>query len=230
MPRTRSRSRSRSREYRRRSRSLSREYRKRSRSRDRRRSSRRSRSRSHERTRWGKRDHSVPTNREEVVPKEEPCYIPSGNLYTDDSMKKKKKIKPEDRLKYSEPGDASHPDLLWRFYVFKNEECIETLHVSKLSFYVIGKDEEQCQIVAQHPSISKFHAVLQFRKKVTRDKIGNPVLAIRPYLIDLGSTNGTSLNGEKMEELRYYELLEKDCIKFGASTREYVIMHDQLED
>ena len=31
----------------------------------------------------------------------------------------------------------------------------------------------------------------------------------RPYLMDLGSTNGTFLNGERIDSQRYYELLEK---------------------
>lgn len=30
-----------------------------------------------------------------------------------------------------------------------------------------------------------------------------------------------------MEPLRYYELLEKDVVRFGQSTREYVLLHDQ---
>ena len=45
-----------------------------------------------------------------------------------------------------------------------------------------------------------------------------------PYLMDLESTNATILNGEKVEGARYYELREKDIVKFGDSTREYVFM------
>jgi smad nuclear-interacting protein 1 len=33
--------------------------------------------------------------------------------------------------------------------------------------------------------------------------------AIRPYLIDLDTVNGTFLNGERVEGSRYYELLPK---------------------
>ena len=42
--------------------------------------------------------------------------------------------------------------------------------------------------------------------------------------MDLESTNGTKLNGEPIETSRYYELMDKDIIQFGASKREYVFM------
>nr|ACF81341.1 unknown [Zea mays] len=40
---------------------------------------------------------------------------------------------------------------------------------------------------------------------------------IRPYLMDLDSTNGTFINGNRIEPRRYYELFEKDTIKFGKT-------------
>lgn len=32
---------------------------------------------------------------------------------------------------------------------------------------------------------------------------------VRPYIMDLGSTNGTYLNNERLDSQRYYELLPK---------------------
>ena len=49
---------------------------------------------------------------------------------------------------------------------------------------------------------------------------------VRPYLMDLNSTNGSFVNGSKIEPQRYVELLEKDVIRFGYSSREYVLLHD----
>ena len=49
----------------------------------------------------------------------------------------------------------------------------------------------------------------------------------KPYLMDLGSTNGTILNGVKIDDARYYEMREQDVIKLGESTREYVLLADR---
>lgn len=45
---------------------------------------------------------------------------------------------------------------------------------------------------------------------------------------DLNSTNGTFLNKERIEAQRYYELLDGDTFKFGSSSRDYVLMHEQM--
>ena len=46
--------------------------------------------------------------------------------------------------------------------------------------------------------------------------------------MDLESTHGTFLNGERVAAARYIELRPKDNIKFGASSREYVLMRDDM--
>jgi len=40
------------------------------------------------------------------------------------------------------------------------------------------------------------------------------------------STNKTYLNGAAIEPRRYYELKEQDTLKFGFSSREYVLLHE----
>lgn len=42
--------------------------------------------------------------------------------------------------------------------------------------------------------------------------------------MDLDSTNGTFVNGVRLESARYYELRKGDVITLGASTREYVLL------
>ena len=44
-------------------------------------------------------------------------------------------------------------------------------------------------------------------------------------LKDLGSTNGVYVNDARVDTQRYVELLEKDVLRFGYSSREYVILN-----
>lgn len=37
------------------------------------------------------------------------------------------------------------------------------------------------------------------------------------------------LNGTRIEPQRYYELKPQDCLKFGFSTREFVLMYGEME-
>lgn len=51
---------------------------------------------------------------------------------------------------------------------------------------------------------------------------------VEPFVIDLESVNGTMVNGKRIPTSRYYELRQSDIIKFGHSSREYVLLHDQV--
>ena len=53
---------------------------------------------------------------------------------------------------------------------------------------------------------------------------GPPRLQCRPYLLDLESTNGTFINGIRLDAAKYYQLKKGDVIKFDASSREYIIL------
>ena len=50
---------------------------------------------------------------------------------------------------------------------------------------------------------------------------------MRPYIIDLEAANGTYVNNQRVESKRYVELFEKDVLKFGFSSREYVLLHEE---
>ncbi|XP_078436734.1 SMAD/FHA domain-containing protein [Wolffia australiana] len=130
-------------------------------------------------------------------------------------------------LLFTEPADARKPDVRWRLYVFKGGEALnEPLYVHRQSCYLFGRERRVADVPTDHPSCSKQHAVLQFRLIETERADGMMAKAIRPYLMDLGSTNGTFINDERIEPQRYYELRERDVIKFGNSSREYVFLHE----
>jgi smad nuclear-interacting protein 1 len=124
-------------------------------------------------------------------------------------------------LKFQEPPEARTPTTKWRLYVFKGEEQIETLHIAKQSAYLLGRNEDIADILLSHPSCSSQHAVLQYRA-VPNKETGK--VSCLPYLLDLESTNGSFINGVRIDPARYYQLKKQDVLKFGASTREYVLL------
>lgn len=137
-------------------------------------------------------------------------------------------------LKFTEPAEAAKPDKQWRLYSYKGEELIEKLHLHRRSCFLLGRDTKVADIPLLHPSCSLQHAVIQYRaidRRVTLPD-GDRVTRteIKPYLMDLKSTHGTFLNGERIEDSRYYELREKDLIKFALSTRDYILLHDKSAD
>lgn len=101
-----------------------------------------------------------------------------------------------------------------------------TLHIHRQSAFLMGRDRKVCDLPIDHPSCSKQHAVFQYRLVGRKRDDGTDGNKILPYVIDLGSANGTYLNNQRIESNRYYELKEKDMLKFGFSTREYVLLHE----
>ena len=157
------------------------------------------------------------------APLEKANFGLSGALARDAGMESKK---------WSPPIDARVPDKKWRLYVFKgaSPDPISTLHLHRQSAVLIGRDAAAVEIVTDHASTSKQHAALVFRSvraPAEPGDMGPPVFLIKPYLIDLESTNGTTLNGERVEAARYIELRVSDTLRFGQSSREYVLMCEE---
>ncbi len=129
-------------------------------------------------------------------------------------------------LKYHEPPEARKPAARdqWRLYVFKDGAIVDTVDLGARSCWLAGRDTAVVDLLAAHPSISKQHAVLQFRFVEKRNEFGDRIGRVKPYLLDLASANGTTLNHEPVAAQRYIELRDKDLVQFGHSTREYVLM------
>lgn len=159
--------------------------------------------------------------------KAKPNFKPSGLLAAETNT-----VKASDGtstvLKYNEPPEARKPVLNWRLYVFKGKEQLEPLHIYRQSAYLVGRDRLVADIVLDHPSCSKQHAAIQYRFIHERDEFGTTKGVVKPFIIDLESTNGTMVNDERIPAARYYELKASDIIKFGTSDREYVLLHDEV--
>ena len=109
-------------------------------------------------------------------------------------------------------------------YVFKQKDLLDTVYVHQRSAWLMGRDRAVTDMLLEHPSISKQHAVIQFRHITKNNEFGDKLSKVKPYLIDLDSANGTKLNGKKVEARRYVELVDGDVLAFGDSEREYVVM------
>jgi len=118
--------------------------------------------------------------------------------------------------KYSEPVDAMAPDGNWRVIVFEGDVVKQELYLHRKSYFIIGREEEMADIVIPHPSVSKEHVALQYRK--------NSKGVTKLYMIDLESTNGTKLNHDRVSPARYVEILHEDVLMFGECPNEYVFM------
>ncbi|KHJ49133.1 FHA domain protein [Trichuris suis] len=172
---------------------------------------------------WGRRD----VKEEEPPPpveKEKPNFEITGALAADTNTYKGVVIK------YSEPSEARKPKLRWSLYPFKGDTALPIYEIHRQSAYLFGRDRNIADIPVDHPSCSKQHAVFQYRSVPVELEDGTTVFHVKPYLIDLGSANGTYLNNERMEPQRYYELFEKDVFRFGYSTREYVLLNEKSVD
>jgi smad nuclear-interacting protein 1 len=170
---------------------------------------------------WGKKDEESSSIDEED--KEKPNFQTSGLL--NKGVNTVRGVE----AKYVESPDAEKPKLKWRLYPFKGEKALEKIEIFSKSYFLLGKDRHIVEICLDHPSCSRQHSVIQFRTVEVKDDdgpIGSKLKINKPYIMDLGSTNGTHLNGSKIDPMRYIELLEKDVLKFGNSSREYVLLHD----
>ncbi|KAM7421279.1 hypothetical protein PAMA_015432 [Pampus argenteus] len=154
------------------------------------------------------------------VEKEKPNFGLSGAL-TEDTNTFRGVV-----IKYNEPPEARIPKRRWRLYPFKNDEPLPVMYIHRQSAYLLGRQRKIADIPIDHPSCSKQHAVFQYRLMEFKRADGTPGRRVRPYIIDLGSGNGTYLNNKRIDPQRYYELKEKDVIKFGFSSREYVLLHE----
>ena len=163
------------------------------------------------------------------LPKEKPSFELSSLLRQEANANERGTF-----IDYDEPEDKCAPErygLRLRLHTFKGDEEIEKpISLAYKSRYIFGRDRDAVDIPTDHPSCSKQHAVLQFRNQRKTDVYGETKDDVAGYLYDNGSTNKTKLNGKVIEAKKYYRLKGSDCVQFGSSTREYVVMDESLAD
>ncbi|KAJ0495008.1 putative transcription factor interactor and regulator FHA-SMAD family [Helianthus annuus] len=163
-------------------------------------------------------DKSVQPN--EPQPPENASTDPPGNSTTGEDaslLESKKKVqKPSGNaggggvaVPYTIPSWSEPPCHNYFLEVLKDGSIIDQLDVHEKGAYMFGR-VELCDFILEHPTISRFHAVLQFNKS------GGA------FIYDLSSTHGTFINKNQVKKKVYVELHVGDVLRFGHSSRLYI--------
>ena len=125
-------------------------------------------------------------------------------------------------LPYKEPPWSGICEEHYTLEVLKNGVIVENINLSSKPFYVFGR-LSTCDVTLEHPSISRYHVILQYR---SFDENG---VEKGWYLYDLGSTHGTFLNKQQVSSKTYSRIRAGHVFKLGASTR-LLILQGPPED
>ena len=118
--------------------------------------------------------------------------------------------------KYDEPSWKMIPPKEKKYHleVIKGGTTLEPIDLcTGRSYFVVGRMVD-CQIPLQHPSLSRYHAVLQYGRQGSKEGW---------YIFELGSSNGTVVNKIRLPPSVYRPLEIGHVIKFGMSTRLLVL-------
>ncbi|KAH3762349.1 hypothetical protein Pelo_5810 [Pelomyxa schiedti] len=130
-----------------------------------------------------------------------------------EEMERRKELR---RAGKEDPDDEHNGNRGWFLVITKDGATIAQTYLDPTKVFKFGRDPES-DIELAHPSCSKVHAKIKF-EPAEGHKIPTPAI------VDLGSTNGTQLNGTALVPSEYYPLAHGDSLRFGASTREYSIL------
>ena len=122
----------------------------------------------------------------------------------------------KDANKFNPPPWVMKPKLgNCGFKVMKDGRRIQTItEIAQKPFVLFGRNASMSDIKLEHPSISRRHAL------VGHGSSGNL------YVMDLGSSHGTFVNSQRLQKKKREVLRDDYIVKFGASTREYVVKLD----
>lgn len=91
------------------------------------------------------------------------------------------------RLSQRRAATPAHANRFAALRVEKDGAAMDELRVGRQACYVLGRNEDLCDFGLQHPSVSRQHAA------IVHDRDG----AVK--VLDLGSAQGTFVNGEEIE-------------------------------
>ncbi|KAH8258273.1 hypothetical protein KR038_009070 [Drosophila bunnanda] len=148
------------------------------------------------------------------------------------------KSSPAAACPYKIPRWSAPPaaDQIYSFEVLKSGQIIDQVRqLQQQAVWTFGRLPEN-DVAAAHPTISRFHAVLQYKPKAppkldeeAEEEDGeqeeNPKNE-QPegwYVYDLGSTHGTFLNKQRLPPKVFIRMRVGHMLKLGGSTRVYIL-------
>uniref|UniRef100_A0A452RA79 Solute carrier family 4 member 1 adaptor protein n=1 Tax=Ursus americanus TaxID=9643 RepID=A0A452RA79_URSAM len=121
---------------------------------------------------------------------------------------------------YQEPpwgGPATAP---YSLETLKGGTILGTRSLKGTSCCLFGR-LSSCDVCLEHPSVSRYHAVLQHRASGLEEESDGHGPGF--YLYDLGSTHGTFLNKTRIPPRTYCRVHVGHVLRFGGSTRLFLL-------
>ncbi|NXU59226.1 NADAP protein, partial [Turnix velox] len=124
--------------------------------------------------------------------------------------------------RYEEPPWGSRPpaDAGYGLEVLKGGVVLGSVRLEGGSWFLVGR-LPGCALSLEHPSVSRHHAVLQYRG--AGDSPDSPPDAAGFYVYDLGSTHGTFLNKARVPPRTYCRVRVGHGLRFGGSSRLFLL-------
>uniref|UniRef100_W5NKQ4 Solute carrier family 4 member 1 adaptor protein n=1 Tax=Lepisosteus oculatus TaxID=7918 RepID=W5NKQ4_LEPOC len=136
------------------------------------------------------------------------------------------KFKPCPPLPYTEPPWGGLAETSYYFEILKNGTILDTVPLTERSFFVFGR-LPNCDVSLEHPSISRYHAVVQYRRRAGEEGVIGEEKGF--YAFDLSSTHGTFVNKNKIPPKTYIRLRVGHVLKFGGSTRLFILQGPECD-
>ncbi|XP_037810648.1 kanadaptin [Lucilia sericata] len=174
------------------------------------------------------------------APAKKPKEIPEKHIESSAGETTKPQVQTQ-LCPYKIPQWSDKPSIEnnYSFEVLKSGQIIDEIkELQNKAFWTFGRLPEN-DIEMAHPTISRFHAILQYRPKSKpaenlnhdeegyMDKSENNVEDKSPpegwYIYDLGSTHGTFLNKQRVPAKVYIRVRVGHMLRLGASTRSYIL-------
>uniref|UniRef100_A0A8C8VFC6 Solute carrier family 4 member 1 adaptor protein n=1 Tax=Pelusios castaneus TaxID=367368 RepID=A0A8C8VFC6_9SAUR len=121
---------------------------------------------------------------------------------------------PASQPRYQEPPWGSCPpdEARYALEILKGGTIVDTLRLEGKSWFLVGR-LPGCALALEHPSVSRHHAVLQYRGQ------NQPGF----YIYDLDSTHGTFLNKARLPPRTYCRVRVGHGLRFGGSSRLFLL-------